>query len=94
MDRAYLDYYITRWKSTRTDGSGSNPRNNALRQSTYPALAINALGDAASPISLKVYKITKWLSVQLMVKLINGMKKVRDWMSDQKDADANFTMLQ
>lgn len=93
MDRAYLDYYITRF-TTIGNQQELMARNNALRQSTYPALAINALGDAASPISLKIYKITKWLSVQLMVKLINGMKKVRDWMSDQKDADANFTMLQ
>lgn len=53
VDRAYLDYYITpEWIATigrqpGTDGPGSNLRNNALRQSTYPALAINALGDAA-----------------------------------------------
>ena len=99
VDRAYLDYYITpEWIATigrqpGTDGPGSNLRNNALRQSTYPALAINALGDAAvityKPESLQDHKVA--------IRAAYGKNyqwdeegKVRDWMGDQKDADANL----
>lgn len=99
VDRAYLDYYITpEWIATigrqpGTDGPGSNLRNNALRQSTYPALAINALGDAAvityKPESLQDHKV--------VIRAAYGKTyqwdeegKIRDWMGDQKDADANL----
>lgn len=62
VDRAYLDYYITpEWIATIGRQPGTNLRNNALRQSTYPALAINALGDAAvityKPESLQDHKV-------------------------------------
>ncbi|MBM0636700.1 DUF3373 family protein [Campylobacter sp. VicNov18] len=99
VDRAYLDYYITpEWIATvgrqpGTDGPGSNLRNNALRQSTYPVLTINALGDAAvltyKPESLQDHKVA--------IRAAYGKTyqwdkdgKIRDWMSDQKDADANL----
>ncbi|EDP7403816.1 DUF3373 family protein [Campylobacter jejuni] len=99
VDRAYLDYYITpEWIATigrqpGTDGPGSNLRNNALRQSTYPALAINALGDAAvityKPESLQVHKVAIRAAYGKTYQW-DEEGKVRDWMSDQKDADANL----
>lgn len=99
VDRAYLDYYITpEWIATigrqpGTDGPGSNLRNNALRQSTYPALAINALGDAAvityKPESLQDHKIAIRAAYGKTYQW-DEEGKVRDWMGDQKDADANL----
>lgn len=100
VDRAYLDYYITpEWIATvgrqpGTDGPGSNLRNNALRQSTYPALAINALGDAAvityKPESLQDHKVAIRTAYGKTYQWDEESGKVRDWMSDQKDADANL----
>lgn len=100
VDRAYLDYYITpEWIATigrqpGTDGPGSNLRNNALRQSTYPALAINALGDAAvityKPESLQDHKVAIRAAYGKTYQWDEENGKVRDWMSDQKDADANL----
>lgn len=99
VDRAYLDYYITpEWIATigrqpGTDGPGSNLRNNALRQSTYPALAINALGDAAvityKPESLQDHKVAIRAAYGKTYQW-DEEGKVRDWMSNQKDADANL----
>ena len=99
VDRAYLDYYITpEWIATigrqpGTDGPRSNLRNNALRQSTYPALAINALGDAAvityKPESLQDHKVAIRAAYGKTYQW-DEEGKVRDWMSDQKDADANL----
>lgn len=99
VDRAYLDYYITpEWIATigrqpGTDGPGSNLRNNALRQSTYPALAINALGDAAvityKPESLQDHKVAIRAAYGKTYQW-DEEGKIRDWMSDQKDADANL----
>ncbi|MBZ7931049.1 DUF3373 family protein [Campylobacter sp. RM12910] len=100
VDRAYLDYYITpEWIATigrqpGTDGPGSNLRNNALRQSTYPALAINALGDAAvityKPESLQDYKVAIRAAYGKTYQWDEESDRVRDWMNDQKDADANL----
>lgn len=100
VDRAYLDYYITpEWivtigRQPGTDGPGSNLRNNALRQSTYPALAINALGDAAvityKPESLQDHKVAIRAAYGKTYQWDEENGKVRDWMSDQKDADANL----
>lgn len=99
VDRAYLDYYITpEWIATigrqpGTDGPGSNLRNNALRQSTYPALAINALGDAAvityKPESLQDHKVAIRAAYGKTYQW-DKEGKIRDWMGDQKDADANL----
>ncbi|ECC2819095.1 outer membrane tyrosine kinase, partial [Campylobacter jejuni] len=93
-------YYITpEWIATigrqpGTDGPGSNLRNNALRQSTYPALAINALGDAAvityKPESLQDHKVAIRAAYGKTYQWDEENGKVRDWMSDQKDADANL----
>ncbi|MDN2892830.1 DUF3373 domain-containing protein, partial [Campylobacter jejuni] len=77
-----------------TDGPGSNLRNNALRQSTYPALAINALGDAAvipyKPESLQDHKVAIRAAYGKTYQWDVENGKVRDCMSDQKDADANL----
>ncbi|MBZ7938342.1 DUF3373 family protein [Campylobacter sp. W0014] len=99
VDRAYLDYYITpEWIATigrqpGTDGPGTNLRNNALRQSTYPALAINTLGDAAvityKPESLQDHKVAIRAAYGKAYQW-DEEGKVRDWMSDQQDADANL----
>lgn len=104
VDRAYLDYYITpEWIATigrqpGTDGPGSNLRNNALRQSTYPALAINALGDAAvityKPESLQDHKVAIRAAYGKTYQWDEESGKVRDWMSDQKMLMQIFTMLQ
>lgn len=100
VDRAYLDYYITpEWIATLgrqpgTDGPGSNLRNNALRQSTYPALAINVLGDAAvltyKPQYLQEHKVAIRAAYGKTYQWDGESGKVRDWMDDQKDADANL----
>ncbi|RTJ80605.1 DUF3373 domain-containing protein [Campylobacter jejuni] len=99
VDRAYLDYYITpEWIATigrqpGTDGPGSNLRNNALRQSTYPALMINALGDAAvityKPESLQDHKVAIRAAYGKTYQW-DEEGKVRDWMGDQKDVDSNL----
>nr|CAE46531.1 50 kDa outer membrane protein [Campylobacter jejuni] len=99
VHRAYLDYYIPpEWIATvgrqpGPDGPGSNLRNNALRQSTYPALAINALGDAAvityKPESLQDHKVAIRAAYGKTYQW-DEEGKIRDWMGDQKDADANL----
>lgn len=66
FDRAYVDYEIipnvfvaTIGRQPGTDGPGSNLRNNSVRMSTYPAMLVNAMGDALvltyKPESLKDY---------------------------------------
>ena len=66
LDRAYIDYDIipgtfvaTVGRQPGTDGPGSNLRNNSVRMSTYPALLVNAMGDALvltyKPEALKDY---------------------------------------
>lgn len=66
FDRAYIDYEIipdvfvaTIGRQPGTDGPGSNLRNNSVRMSTYPAMLVNAMGDALvltyKPQSLKGY---------------------------------------
>lgn len=68
LDRAYLDYEIipgtliaTIGRQPGTDGPGSNLRNNSARMSTYPALLVNAMGDAAvltyKPEALKDFNV-------------------------------------
>lgn len=52
VERAYVDYKFsdsfiaTIGRQPGTDGPGANLKNNAKRQSTYPALLFNATGDA------------------------------------------------
>ncbi|EAH4936420.1 DUF3373 family protein [Campylobacter lari] len=99
VSRAYLDYYITPnliatiGRQPGTDGPGSNLRNNSLRQSTYPALAINTLGDAA----VLTYKPETLQEYNVAIRGAYGKTYqwdeeggVRDWMSDQENADANL----
>ncbi|MGI0440317.1 DUF3373 family protein [Helicobacter himalayensis] len=51
VERAYVDLFLgnhfalTVGRLPGTDGPGSNLRNGSARMSTYPALAVNALGD-------------------------------------------------
>lgn len=53
VERAYVDIYmgehfaLTLGRLPGTDGPGSNLRNSSARMSTYPAMAVNALGDGA-----------------------------------------------
>ena len=60
VERAYVDIYrgkyaaLTIGRLPGTDGPGSNLRNSSARMSTYPALAVNALGDGAV-LTLKPY---------------------------------------
>ncbi|WP_238700297.1 DUF3373 family protein [Helicobacter jaachi] len=60
VERAYVDIYMGKWAALTigrlpgTDGPGSNLRNSSARMSTYPALAVNALGDGAV-FTLKPY---------------------------------------
>lgn len=68
LDRAYIDYDIipgtliaTIGRQPGTDGPGSNLRNNSARMSTYPAMLVNAMGDALvltyKPEAFKDYKL-------------------------------------
>lgn len=60
VERAYVDIYMGKYAALTigrlpgTDGPGSNLRNSSARMSTYPALAVNALGDGAV-LTLKPY---------------------------------------
>ncbi|EFR46767.1 hypothetical protein HCCG_01314 [Helicobacter cinaedi CCUG 18818 = ATCC BAA-847] len=60
VERAYVDIYMGKYTALTigrlpgTDGPGSNLRNSSARMSTYPALAVNALGDGAV-LTLKPY---------------------------------------
>lgn len=91
LSRAYVDFFVTPeivatiGRQPGTDGPGSNLRNNALRQSTYPALLINALGDAA----VLSYKPKFARQLQFVVRGAYGKiyqqdiesGQVEDWMS-------------
>lgn len=99
LSRAYLDYAITPeliatiGRQPGTDGPGSNLRNNALRQSTYPALMLNVLGDALvltyKPDVLSDYDFAARLAYGKVYQWDNE-GKVKDWMGDQEDVDANL----
>ena len=92
VTRAYVDLFFspeivaTLGRQPGTEGPGSNLRNNALRQSTYPALLFNALGDAA----VLSYKPSFAKSLQFVVRGAYGKiyqfdeesGVVRDWISD------------
>lgn len=60
VERAYVDLYMGKYAALTvgrlpgTDGPGSNLRNGSARMSTYPALAVNALGDGAV-LTIKPY---------------------------------------
>ncbi|TQR60648.1 DUF3373 family protein [Campylobacter troglodytis] len=101
VTRAYVDLFaseelvLTLGRQPGTEGPGFNIRNNALRQSTYPALTVNLLGDAA----ILTYK-PSFLS-NLHFALRGGYGKVyqfdeasgilRDWSAPKGDkADSNL----
>lgn len=101
LSRAYVDFFITPeivatiGRQPGTDGPGSNLRNNALRQSTYPALLINALGDAA----VLSYKPKFARQLQFVVRGAYGKiyqydkesGQVEDWISSRGNmADTNL----
>ena len=91
VSRAYVDLFFTPeivatlGRQPGTEGPGSNLRNNALRQSTYPALLFNALGDAA----VLSYKPNFAKKLQFVVRgaygkiyqYDNESGVVRDWIS-------------
>lgn len=60
VERAYVDIYMGKYAALTlgrlpgTDGPGSNLRNSSARMSTYPALAVNGLGDGVV-LTLKPY---------------------------------------
>lgn len=92
VSRAYVDLFFspeivaTLGRQPGTEGPGSNLRSNALRQSTYPALLFNALGDAA----VLSYKPNFAKKLQFVVRGAYGKiyqfdeesGTVRDWISD------------
>lgn len=100
VSRAYVDLFLspeivaTIGRQPATEGPGSNLKNNALRQSTYPALLVNALGDAA----ILSYKPSFARSLQFVVR--GGYGKVyqfdeesgtvRDWTSKNEKADTDL----
>lgn len=99
VSRAYVDLFVspeivaTIGRQPATEGPGSNLRNNALRQSTYPALLVNALGDAA----ILSYKPNFARSLQFAVRAGYGKVyqfddegTVRDWTSKNEKADTDL----
>lgn len=99
VTRAYVDLFLSKeivatlGRQPGTDGPGSNLRNNALRQSTYPALLVNALGDAA----VISYKPRFLRQLQFVVRGAYGkvyqadsQGVVRDWTSKQDTLDSDL----
>lgn len=101
VTRAYVDIFasdelvLTLGRQPGTEGPGFNIRNNALRQSTYPALTVNLLGDAA----ILTYKPSFLSSLHFALR--GGYGKVyqfdtaddilRDWTAPSGDkADSNL----
>ena len=99
VTRAYVDLFLSKeivatlGRQPGTDGPGSNLRNNALRQGTYPALLINTLGDAA----VISYKPRFLRQLQFAVRGAYGkvyqadsQGVVRDWTSKQDTLDSDL----
>lgn len=99
VTRAYVDLFLSKeivatlGRQPGTDGPGSNLRNNALRQATYPALLFNALGDAA----VISYKPRFLRQLQFVVRGAYGkiyqadsQGVVRDWTSKQDALDSDL----
>lgn len=99
VTRAYVDLFFTPeiiatlGRQPGTDGPGSNLRNNALRQATYPALLFNTLGDAA----VIGYKPRFLKQLQFVVRGAYGkiyqadsQGVVRDWTSKQDALDSDL----
>ena len=79
ISRAYVDLFVspelvfTLGRQPGTEGPGSNLRNNALRQSTYPALLFNVIGDAA------VVSYKPWFLKDFDFAVRAGYGKVYQW---------------
>lgn len=99
VTRAYVDLFLSKeivatlGRQPGTDGPGSNLRNNALRQATYPALLFNTLGDAA----VISYKPRFLKQLQFVVRGAYGkiyqadsQGVVRDWTSKQDALDSDL----
>ena len=99
VSRAYVDLFFTPeivatlGRQPGTDGPGSNLRNNALRQATYPALLVNALGDAA----VISYKPRFLRQLQFAVRgaygkiyQVDEQGVVRDWIGKSEKADTDL----
>lgn len=99
VTRAYVDLFLSKeivatlGRQPGTDGPGSNLRNNALRQATYPALLFNTLGDAA----VISYKPRFLRQLQFAVRGAYGkiyqadsQGVVRDWTSKQDTLDSDL----
>ena len=105
LDRAYIDYDIipdvfvaTIGRQPGTDGPGSNLRNSSVRMSTYPAMLVNAMGDALvltyKPQSLKDYNAAFRAGY---VRSYQGSeidtKGGRNLLGAQKGKDSNLDLL-
>ena len=99
VSRAYVDLFATPelvatlGRQPSTDGPGSNLKNNAARQATYPALLFNALADAA----VITYKPSFAKRAQLAVRAAYGKiyqfdkeGNVRDWTSKANNDDTHL----
>ena len=105
LDRAYIDYDIipdvfvaTIGRQPGTDGPGSNLRNSSVRMSTYPAMLVNAMGDALvltyKPQSLKDYNAAFRAGY---IRSYQGSeidtKGGRNLLGTQKGKDSNLYLL-
>lgn len=99
VSRAYVDLFFspeivaTIGRQPGTDGPGSNLRNNAKRQGTYPALIVNTLGDAV----VLSYKPNFAKRLQFAVRGAYGKiyqydkeGNVKDFMSKGEIADSDL----
>lgn len=100
VSRAYVDIFATPeliftiGRQPGTEGPGSNLRNNALRQSTYPALFLNTLGDAAiltyKPAALSDYAFAARVGYGKVYQFDQD-GEVRDWITNGGDtADSSL----
>ena len=102
VDRAYIDYDIvpgiftaTIGRQPATDGPGSNLRNNSARMSTYPAMLVNAMGDALvltyKPEMLKDYNFAARLAyVRFYQGQEVGRPDSRSLLGVDEDKNANL----
>ena len=101
VTRAYVDLYaskelvLTLGRQPGTEGPGFNIRNNALRQSTYPALTVNLLGDAAiltyKPSFLEYYNFALRGGYGKVYQFDEASGILRDWTAPAGDkADSNL----
>lgn len=105
LDRAYIDYDIipdvfvaTIGRQPGTDGPGSNLRNSSVRMSTYPAMLVNAMGDALvltyKPQSLKDYNaVFRAGYIRFYQGSEINAESGRNLLGAQKGKDSNLYLL-